>query len=167
MLLCLRPIAQPSDNNRDVVDLLWFPTGGGKTEAYLGLTAFTVFLRRFKGKGAASAAGVTVLMRYTLRLLTLQQFQRAASLIMACEEIRRTRPADLGKDPVSAGLWVGGSATPNTLEQAKNALTRLLDGEKVGERNPYPDSQLPMVRHQADPQPLSGNQQNDHPLSKF
>ena len=78
ILLCLRGVADPAHESRNVADLLWFPTGGGKTEAYLGLSAFVLFLRRRRGRGSG---GVTVLMRYTLRLLTIQQFARAALLI--------------------------------------------------------------------------------------
>src|SRR5664280_2005327 len=74
-----------------IADLLWFATAGGKTEAYLGLTAYTLALRRLQGpiNGRVGDHGVAVLMRYTLRLLTLQQFQRAAALLCACESIRR------------------------------------------------------------------------------
>jgi hypothetical protein len=102
-----------------VADLLWFPTGGGKTEAYLGLTAYTLALRRLQGtiEGRSGENGVAVLMRYTLRLLTLQQFQRASALICACEDIRRTAMSNgdnrWGKTPFRIGLWVGGSTTPN------------------------------------------------------
>lgn len=135
MLMCLESIENERDAARSMVDLLWFPTGGGKTEAYLGLTAFTIFLRRLKNKEYGS--GVTVLMRYTLRLLTIQQFQRAATLIMACENIRLSMSNRLGQDPISLGLWVGGSATPNSLKDAKSALNELLDGERVLEGNPY------------------------------
>ena len=137
ILLTLSSIAVPSDEARSIVDLLWFPTGGGKTESYLGLAAFTIFLRRLKGKSSKKSAGVTALMRYTLRLLTIQQFQRAATLIMACELIRRRMPEELGIQEISLGLWVGGGATPNSLIQAEEALNELLEGERVLESNPY------------------------------
>lgn len=137
ILMCIPAIQNPSDPDRNIVDLLWFPTGGGKTEAYLGLTAFTIFLRRLRSDKTNSGDGVTVLMRYTLRLLTIQQFQRAATLIMACETLRRENPEQLGEEEISIGLWVGGSATPNWLEKAKKALEELLDGERVLEGNPY------------------------------
>ena len=137
ILMCLSTIANPEDPGRTLVDLLWFPTGGGKTEAYLGLTAFTIFLRRMRGGGRKESSGVTVLMRYTLRLLTIQQFQRASMLIMACEQIRRQSIEKLGKDEISLGLWVGGAATPNRLDQAKIALEQLLHGERVLEGSPY------------------------------
>ena len=111
-----------------VADLLWFPTGGGKTEAYLGLTAYTLALRRLQGtvEGRSGENGITVLMRYTLRLLTLQQFQRAATLICACEDIRRTANSHgdhrWGKTPFRIGLWVGGSTTPNWTSDADEAI---------------------------------------------
>lgn len=103
------------DPTQAVADLLWFPTGGGKTEAYLGLAAYTIGLRRLQGTvaGRSGAAGVAVLMRYTLRLLTLQQFQRATALICACEVIRREDPDTWGQEPFRIGLWVGMNTTPN------------------------------------------------------
>jgi hypothetical protein len=110
ILLCLDGIARRESDDRRLTDLLWFPTGGGKTEAYLGLIAFTTFLRRLTG--ASNGGGVTALMRYTLRLLTSQQFQRATLLICACEALRRKNPT-LGETPISIGLWVGQGATPN------------------------------------------------------
>ena len=104
-----------------VTDLLWFPTGGGKTEAYLGLTAYTIALRRLQGKigGRDGHHGVAVLMRYTLRLLTLQQFQRATTLICACEDLRRKNPDKWGEEPIRIGLWVGNSSTPNYTSQSE------------------------------------------------
>ncbi len=105
-------------------DLLWFPTGGGKTEAYLGVAAFTMSLRRLQGDmdGYSGHAGVTVIMRYTLRLLTLQQFQRATALICACELLRRADEDKWGKEPFRIGLWVGQRSTPNWTEDAAQAL---------------------------------------------
>ena len=116
-------IASTDNHYRDVVDLLWFPTGGGKTEAYLGLSAFTIFIRRIRAvREKRSGAGVTIIMRYTLRLLTLQQFERASALICACELIRRENPKLLGAEEVSAGLWVGGGLTPNHRDEAIKSL---------------------------------------------
>ncbi len=118
LLMSLRSIVEPDSYDRDLVDLIWFPTGGGKTEAYLGLTAFTIFYRRLAH--ADSASGTTVIMRYTLRLLASQQFARASILICACEAIRRDCARSrrypsyrLGDDPITIGLWIGGSHTPN------------------------------------------------------
>ncbi len=122
LLLCMAGIDDPEHDDRKVSDLLWFPTGGGKTEAYLGLIALTSFLRRIR-KGA-NGGGVTVLMRYTLRLLTLQQFERAAILLCAMEHMRRHTP-ELGDEPFSVGMWVGRSATPNTLAEAAARLDEL------------------------------------------
>lgn len=122
ILMNLLSMNDPDSSERDIVDLIWFPTGGGKTEAYLGLTAFTLFLRRIKNP---SNAGTTVLMRYTLRLLTTQQFQRASSMICACELIRRKNNVILGNDRFSVGLWVGGDVSPNTEDEAKRLIGEL------------------------------------------
>jgi len=126
-LLALTDLHHP-DRREDadaIADLLWFPTGGGKTEAYLGLTAYTLAIRRLQGtiEGRSGQDGVAVLMRYTLRLLTLQQFQRASSLICACEMIRRQDPTRWGGTPFRLGLWVGQRSTPNTTEESQRAST--------------------------------------------
>lgn len=121
ILQCL-PGAMARDASTDPVHVLWFPTGGGKTEAYLGLAAYTICLRRLTAEDDVAAGGVTVLMRYTLRLLTIQQFQRAAALICALERIRRRPHTSLGKVPISIGLWVGDQATPNKLDRAFDVL---------------------------------------------
>jgi len=109
-----------------IADLLWFPTGGGKTEAYLGLAAYTMALRRLSGEigGRSGDHGVAVIMRYTLRLLTLQQFQRAAALICACDIIRKETPDKWGDAPFRIGLWVGRKATPNFTRQSLEAVTQ-------------------------------------------
>ena len=120
------------------VDLLWFPTGGGKTEAYLGLTAYTLALRRLQGDigGRDGEHGLAVIMRYTLRLLTLQQFQRAATLLCACEMIRRADPRKWGAVPMRIGLWVGRKVTPNTTKQAAEALLRIKEAGRGGFGSP-------------------------------
>ena len=118
ILLNLPGIADPADPEREFVDLLFFPTGGGKTEAYLGLAAFTMVLRRLRnpGENGRAGAGVSVIMRYTLRLLTLDQLGRAAGLICALELERRGDAAGrLGEWPFEIGLWVGKAGTPNHL----------------------------------------------------
>lgn len=125
-LLALHGLALPRTDDgsvnpdRAVMDLLWFPTGGGKTEAYLGLTAFALIWRRLRGEHPDDGAGVTVLMRYTLRLLTVQQFERASRLIVACDFLRRANPTELGGVPFSIGLWVGNNATPATVLAARS-----------------------------------------------
>jgi hypothetical protein len=125
-LLVLTSLAERTHRDRETMDLLWFPTGGGKTEAYLALTAFVIMLRRLRGGSQDDGSGVAVLMRYTLRLLTIQQFQRAAAMICACELLRRRGEMriggipDLGKAPIGIGLWVGATATPSTLREALN-----------------------------------------------
>ncbi|WP_207497056.1 helicase-related protein [Aridibaculum aurantiacum] len=120
LLSQVQGITDPSSPDRDTVDLIWFPTGGGKTEAYLGLTAFTIFFRRLKARKSYNdpdqGAGVSVLMRYTLRLLNKQQFERATILICSCDLIRRMEPAAYGKVRISNGIWMGRSMTPNNEE---------------------------------------------------
>lgn len=114
VLMNLKGIVNPSDSERETVDLLYFPTGGGKTEAYLGVVAFTLVYRRLVDPSITSA-GVSILMRYTLRLLTLDQLERATTLICALEKVRRELKAkwNLGEWPYEIGLWVGQAATPN------------------------------------------------------
>jgi len=134
ILLCLEGIADPKSDDRQLTDLLWFPTGGGKTEAYLGLLAFTAMLRRLREPGRGH--GVAVIMRYTMRLLTIQQFDRAALLICCLESIRRADPRQLGDQPIEIGLWVGQGATPNRLDEAKVAIDKLRQGVRLQEQNP-------------------------------
>ena len=124
ILLCIVGVQNPkSDDRRKFVDLLWFPTGGGKTEAYLGLAAFTMARRRLVAlKSNGEAEGVTIIMRYTLRLLTIQQFQRAATLLCACEVLRRQNAKKWGDEPFLVGLWVGQQATPNRFADAVEIL---------------------------------------------
>lgn len=122
-------INEDSNDRNNVVDLLWFPTGGGKTEAYLAITAFTIISRRIlHGK---DADGVSVIMRYTLRLLTAQQFERATKLILSLDFLRRCfKPNEnyfFGDDKVSIGMWVGASTTPNSYRDAKTIFKKVFD----------------------------------------
>ncbi len=119
LLMNLPGVADPGHADREVVDLLFFPTGGGKTEAYLALAAFTLVLRRLRHPGVTSA-GLSVLMRYTLRLLTLDQLSRAATLMCALELERRNDVDRLGEWPFEIGLWVGRGATPNEMGTVKD-----------------------------------------------
>lgn len=122
-------INEDSDDRNNVVDLLWFPTGGGKTEAYLAITAFTIISRRIlHGK---DSDGVSVIMRYTLRLLTAQQFERATKLILSLDFLRRFfKPNEdyfFGDDKVSIGMWVGASTTPNSYKDAQTIFKKTFD----------------------------------------
>lgn len=122
-------INEDSDDRNNVVDLLWFPTGGGKTEAYLAITAFTIISRRIlHGK---DSDGVSVIMRYTLRLLTAQQFERATKLILSLDFLRRFfKPNEecfFGESKVSIGMWVGASTTPNSYKDAKTIFKKTFD----------------------------------------
>ena len=147
ILMNLESIANPKSNNREVVDLLWFPTGGGKTEAYLGLVAFVIAYRRLRGIGddgihGYESYGTAVLMRYTLRLLTVQQFQRAATLMCACEELRLKNKSKWGDMPFQVGLWVGGSVTPNTRDAAESKKWEIKNSRDndlgdIKSNNPY------------------------------
>ena len=137
---------------REIVELLFFPTGGGKTEAYLGLSAFTLVLRRLRNPGI-SGAGLTVLMRYTLRLLTLDQLGRAATVICALELERQRRisedqPHKLGDWPFEIGMWVGKGASPNKLggpndPDNKSTYNVLNRWKKKGTDRPIPIETCP------------------------
>ena len=116
------------------VELLFFPTGGGKTEAYLGLAAYTFAIRRRQGVLETpdgrldGGSGVSVLMRYTLRLLTSQQFQRATTLICAAEIQRREDPSTWGSEPFRIGLWVGTDVSPKRFTEAEEQLRKVNEG---------------------------------------
>ena len=146
ILMQLPALADPAAERRSgalaTVELLFFPTGGGKTEAYLGLAAYAFAIRRRQGlletpDGPIDGrAGVTVLMRYTLRLLTSQQFQRATTLVCAAELARRQDPTTWGSEPFRIGLWVGTAVSPKRVSEAAEELQRLRDrpGDGVGHR---------------------------------
>lgn len=122
LLATVPELAEPTRASRRIVDLIFFPTGGGKTEAYLGASAFSLLMRRLKDP---EDVGTDTLMRYTLRLLTAQQFLRAAALICVLEDIRSHHPDELGDGRFGIGVWLGGDSTPNNWRQAVDALNRL------------------------------------------
>ena len=128
LLTVMESTIREEDDFRDVLDLIWFPTGGGKTEAYLGLIAFLIVWRRLKYPD--TGGGTVALMRYTLRLLTRQQFERAVRIICALELIRREYPS-LGKEPITAGIWVGGASTPNTFREAEASVAEIDAGRST------------------------------------
>ena len=148
ILMNVRAFTDPRHADRNIVDVIWFPTGGGKTEAYLGLAAFVILLRRLT---KAEDAGTTVLMRYTLRLLTTQQFQRAASLICALELIRRSEPQRFGCVPITIGLWLGGAVTPRSTRRRGAAVQPV---EPRGWREPVHRTRLSVVRRPDGPAAL-------------
>jgi hypothetical protein len=147
LLLNLPGLADPHDPHRETVDLLFFPTGGGKTEAYLGLAAFTMVLRRLRhpAETGLAGAGVSVIMRYTLRLLTLDQLTRAAGLVCALEIERAKDSTRYGGWPFEIGLWVGKAATPNILgrrgdnrSDSARAKVRQFKADPKGKPSPVP-----------------------------
>ena len=133
LLMSIEGLVSPSSADREEVDLIWFPTGGGKTEAYLGVIAFLLFYRRLQGK---QDFGATILMRYTLRLLTAQQFERAATLFCAMEYIRTHLAPELGEERFTIGLWVGAATSPNTRENARIQLKQMIK-EPKNAQNPF------------------------------
>lgn len=135
ILQILPDIADNDSEFHNDVDLLWFPTGGGKTEAYLGLSAFSIFYRRLSDS-KRDINGVTVIMRYTLRLLTLQQFERATALVCACEYMRK-KYAIPGEE-ISIGLWIGSGMTPNHISDATEVLKTIREDStaKIYQANP-------------------------------
>ena len=151
VLMNLPGVVNPGHPDRETVDLLFFPTGGGKTEAYLGLAAFTLLFRRLKNPGLSSA-GLCVLMRYTLRLLTLDQLGRAAALICALELEREKDVDKFGKWPFEIGLWVGQAATPNVMGQKGDNNPRSARSKAIAYQNddrkpsPIPLEECPWCR---------------------
>ncbi len=124
ILMNIKGIIEPTCEDREIVDLLYFPTGGGKTEAYLGLIAFTIAHRRLTN-GMHSEfnndGGVTVILRYTLRLLTTQQRDRLTKMVIAAEYVRRSNMKRYGYEPISIGFFVGGQVTPNNFDELKDS----------------------------------------------
>ena len=121
ILMNLNAVVDPEHRDREIVDLLYFPTGGGKTEAYLGLMAFVIANRRLRRSDDTynRDGGVTAILRYTLRLLTTQQRDRITKMVLAAELIRQREYPKYGKTPISIGFWVGGGVTPNSFEDMK------------------------------------------------
>ena len=140
ILLNIESISNPKSKDRKMADLLWFATAGGKTEAYLGLVAFTMAHRRLRNASIDYRRyGTTVLMRYTLRLLTLQQMHRIARLMCACEFVRRRDPETWGDEPFLVGLWVGSKTTPNSIDGrfgAAEIIKQARSGKVPRENNP-------------------------------
>lgn len=126
ILTTLQSSIDDEDAYRDTVDLIWFPTGGGKTEAYLGLIAFVILWRRLSFPHMGG--GTTVFMRYTLRLLTTQQYLRACRMICALELLRQRHSESLGEEPITIGLWVGKQTSPNTFQEAQTYLAEAAQG---------------------------------------
>ena len=142
LLSALPSVADAGHPDRDMVELIWFPTGGGKTEAYLGLVAFSAALRRLRDQ---DDVGTEVIMRYTLRLLTAQQFQRSSALIVAMDRLRAAEPDLYGDEPFRIGIWVGGGTTSNTKEQASRALQQMQKDPRKAE-NPFLVQRCPWCR---------------------
>jgi hypothetical protein len=141
VLLNLASVADPNNDDRRTAELIYFPTGGGKTEAYLGLIAFTLVLRRLDGRARVDEGrGVAVILRYTLRLLTLDQLGRAATLMCALEEMRRKSPKILGNKRFTVGLWVGKAATANLLKDVHAELSDYTPGRTD---SPFPLTTCP------------------------
>jgi hypothetical protein len=122
ILASLPELVDPTRETRSLVDLIFFPTGGGKTEAYLGACAISLLARRLRDP---EDAGTDTIMRYTLRLLTAQQFLRAASLVCVLEDIRDRHSSQLGESPFGIGIWLGGTSTPNSWDNAVKVLARM------------------------------------------
>ncbi|MGP5653844.1 helicase-related protein [Candidatus Corynebacterium faecigallinarum] len=141
LLVSLASTIDDTHPDRPIVDLIWFPTGGGKTEAYLALAAVVIFLRRLEY--GTAGGGTAVITRYTLRLLTSQQFQRAASLICAMELLRTRDQRVKGMARFSIGLWVGNEATPGTRADAKYALERLYKAQHPQDANEFQITECP------------------------
>jgi hypothetical protein len=147
VLLNVCGVVQDTHPDRKTVELIFFPTGGGKTEAYLGVIAFVLLLRRLHGAERPDRGyGVAVLLRYTLRLLTLDQLGRAATLVCALEMIRQGDSQRLGDVRFSVGLWVGKSATSNTLGEVGKKIGEYKRSPSKAATSPFPLPSCPWCR---------------------
>lgn len=162
-LLSVESIGNGNSGDRDIADLIWFPTGGGKTEAYLSVSAFELFHRRYQHGDIGG--GTAIILRYTLRLLTTQQFQRAATMISACEVIRKSDTEQWGDEPFSLGLWVGQPTTPNYFSsdsentQGSHQKYKMLR-EQARPENPFQLLQCPWCGTRITPSQQSQNPKN-------
>lgn len=155
-LLTIESVLNEKSEFRDLVDLIWFPTGGGKTEAYLTLAALEIFHRRLKfGK---KGAGTAVITRYTLRLLTSQQFQRSSRLIAACEYLRRKHPKELGSEAITIGFWAGKETSPNDYNTALEKLGKIKEASSPIQQNVFQIDACPWCGTELLP---SHNSEND------
>jgi hypothetical protein len=143
-LLAIESVGNDNSDEREVADLIWFPTGGGKTEAYLAVSAFELFHRRCQHGDAGG--GTAIILRYTLRLLTTQQFQRAAAMISACEIVRQENPDDWGDEPFSLGLWVGDATTPNSFDSDSEYSLGSFQKYKMVREQPRPENPFQLVQ---------------------
>ncbi|GGP11239.1 helicase-related protein [Oceanobacillus neutriphilus] len=128
VLNSLESILNEESPDRDTIDLIWVSTGGGKTEAYLFAIAAVILYRRMN---YSNYEGVSVIMRYTLRLLTAQQFERASQLICALEFLRRKKD-NLGETEITIGLWIG-EGTQNYLKNAKEVFKSMVEKKYLDE----------------------------------
>jgi hypothetical protein len=171
LVMNLRAMREPEHPSHNVVDLIFFPTGGGKTEAYLGLAAYTMVLRRLTHPKLLSS-GVSVLMRYTLRLLTLDQLSRAATLMCALELKRQENVDTLGMWPFEIGLWVGRAATPNRMgrkgeddDHSARTKTRRFQLDSARHPSPIPLENCPWCNEKFKPASFTLHPNPDTPLS--
>jgi hypothetical protein len=173
LLLNLPGLTNPTEPSRETVDLLFFPTGGGKTEAYLGLAAFAIVLRRLRhpSERGLAGAGVCVIMRYTLRLLTLDQLSRAAGLMCALELEREADRGKYGEWPLEIGLWVGKAATPNVMgEKGDNrpdsarTKVRQFKANPKGKPSPIPLESCPWCGTRFTPDSFALLPNDDNPV---
>lgn len=155
LLVSLSSTVDAQHPDRELVDLIWFPTGGGKTEAYLGLAAVEMFRRRLEH--GQKGGGTAVITRYTLRLLTSQQFQRSAALICAMETLRRTDASAAKMLPFTIGLWVGNEVTPGNSKDAIAALQRLFEAKHPQEANQFQVTDCPWCRTELVPKEWTGD----------
>ena len=172
ILLNLPGLADPLNPHRETVDLLFFPTGGGKTEAYLGIAAFTMVLRRLRNpeQNGVQGAGVSIIMRYTLRLLTLDQLARASGLVCALELEREADTTRYGEWPFEIGLWVGKAATPNLMghkgekrSDSARAKTRRFRTNPKGNPSPIPLENCPWCGTRFEPDSFALLPNDDRP----
>jgi hypothetical protein len=172
VLLNLPGLADPRDPHRETVDLLFFPTGGGKTEAYFALAAFAMVLRRLRhaGEKGLAGAGVSVIMRYTLRLLTLDQLGRGAGLVCALELERSKDPTRYGVWPFEIGLWVGKAATPNILgrkgdgrSDSARSKVKQFKSDPRGKPSPIPLENCPWCGTRFGPESFALLPNDDYP----
>lgn len=119
---------------KDLFDVIFVPTGGGKTETYFGLIVTAMFYLRF----VKINIGTVAIVKFPMRMLAIDQIQRIAPLIALADMVRKehfpTEPS-AEQEPAwmhefSVGFMIGGYSSRTTPNRV-NENSRVLGNEQI------------------------------------